>query len=133
MSLESTSTTTMCGRENVKNNNKAAQARLSIFIYMWYIPYGIITTKSKTQSQKPCILTKWYLTYWGQNGDITLSCKLFNKMPMFWNYLGKYPCLKLDFLKLEFQWRTQFAQNRVIGKNLKKFTSNSSFWNSSSM
>ena len=64
----------------------------------------------------------------GQNGKILISCKFFSKMPVFWNYLGKCFCLKIEFLKLEFQWKTRFTQNWVIGKNLKNFT-----WNSSSI
>ena len=112
MSLESTSATTMCGRENVKNNNKAAQAKLSIFIYVCYIPYGIITTKSKTVYSNEMVShilePKWgynpFAQTFQQNAPVL---KLFKKMYC--------PCLKLDFLKLEFQWRTQFAQNRVIG------------------
>ena len=51
----------------------------------------------------------------GQNGDIPLSCKTCSKMPMFLNYLGKCPCFKLDFLKIEFQWKTRYLDNRVIG------------------
>ena len=39
---------------------------------------------------------------------------------MFWNYLAIYPCFKLDFLKIEFQWKTWFLENQVIGKKLKK-------------
>ena len=57
----------------------------------------------------------------GQNVDIPLSCKTCSKMPMFLNYLGKCPCFKLDFLKIEFQWKTRYLDNRVIGnQTLKK-------------
>ena len=63
----------------------------------------------------------------GQNGKILISCKFFSKMSVFWNYLEKCFCLKIEFLKLEFQWKTRFTQNWVIGKNLKNFTWNSSF------
>ena len=38
-------------------------------------------------------------------------------MPIVWNYLGICPCFKLDFLKIKFQWKTQFGENRVIGEN----------------
>ena len=108
MSLESTSATTMCGRENVKNNNKAAQARLSVYIYIYiyvcvcvcYIPYGIITTKSKTVYSNEMVShilePKWgynpFAQTFQQNAPVL---KLFKKMYC--------PCLKLDFLKLEFQ------------------------------
>ena len=88
MSLESTSTTTMCGRENVKNNNKAAQARLSIFIYVCYIPYGIITTKSKTVYSNEMIShilgPKWEYTPFAQIfQQNAFVLKLFKKMSLF--------------------------------------------------
>ena len=60
------------------------------------------------------------MKYWGQNGHLSLSPKLSSKMLIFWNYLAKYSCFKLDFLKIEFQWKTRFLKNRVIGKKLKK-------------
>ena len=41
---------------------------------------------------------------------------------------GICPCFKLDFLKIEFQWKTRFAKNRFIGnQTLKKKSWNSSF------
>ena len=46
--------------------------------------------------------------------DIYPSSKLSNKMPPFWNYLAKYPCFKLNFLEIEFQWKTRFLENKVI-------------------
>ena len=39
---------------------------------------------------------------------------------MFWNYLAIYPYFKLDFLKIEFQWKTRFLENQVIGNQTKK-------------
>ena len=41
-------------------------------------------------------------------------------MFMFWNYLVKCSCFKLDFLKIEFQWKTRFLKNWVIWNQIKK-------------
>ena len=57
----------------------------------------------------------------GENEHLPLSPKLSNKMSMFWNYLAKYPYFKLDFLKIEFQWKTRFLENLVMwNQTLKK-------------
>ena len=56
----------------------------------------------------------------GQNGVLSLSAKLSNILPLFWNYLEIYPCFKLDSRKIEFQWKTWFNENRVISKKLAK-------------
>ena len=37
-----------------------------------------------------------------------------------WNSLGKCFCFKLNFLKIEFQWKTQFLENQVIEKKKRK-------------
>ena len=42
-------------------------------------------------------------------------------MPLFWNYLAKCLCFKLDFLKIEFQWKTRFLENWIMwNQTLKK-------------
>ena len=46
----------------------------------------------------------WYQSIGGENWPLLLSCKLFNKILIFWNYLGKCSCF----------------ENRVIWKNLHK-------------
>ena len=51
----------------------------------------------------------------GQNGDIPLSAKISSKMPHVWNYLRICPYFKLDYLKIEFQWKTGFGENWDIG------------------
>ena len=59
----------------------------------------------------------------GQNGHLPLSPKLSSKMPIFWNYLVKCPCFKLDFLKIEFQLSIKnsiFRKSSYVKSNLKK-------------
>ena len=56
----------------------------------------------------------------GQNGDIPFSHKTYSKMSLLWNYLGKCPYFKLDFLKIDFQWKTRFLENWVIGNQTLK-------------
>ena len=41
-------------------------------------------------------------------------------MPLLWNYFVICSYFKLDFLKIEFQWKIRFLENWVIGKKLKK-------------
>ena len=55
-----------------------------------------------------------FSSYLGENGHLSLLPKLFSKMSHIWNDLGKWPVLKLDFLKIKFQFKTQFLDNRVI-------------------
>ena len=45
----------------------------------------------------------------------TLSAKISSKMPHVWNYLRICPYFKLDYLKIEFQWKTRFGENWDIG------------------
>ena len=125
----------MCGRENVKNNNKAAQARPSVYIYIYiyvcvcvcYIPYGIITTKSKTVYSNEMVShilePKWgynpFAQTFQQNAPVL---KLFKKMSLFETRFFKTQVpmknsirpkssyrlklekiyMELEFLKLEF-------------------------------
>ena len=49
-----------------------------------------------------------------QNEHLSILSKLSNKMSIFCNYLAKCPCFKLDFLKIEFQWKTRFLENQVM-------------------
>jgi len=47
-----------------------------------------------------CIYNEPNIDFIGQNEHLPFSPKLFNKMPMSWNYLAKYLYFKLHFLKI---------------------------------
>ena len=67
--------------ENADVRKRAMQTvTIYIYIYICVCVCVCVCMELLPQSQKPFILTKWYLTYWGQNGDIILSRKLFSKI-----------------------------------------------------
>ena len=62
--------------------------------------------------------TIWSLSQWIKT---FLYYHMWAKMSPIWNYLRICSCFKLDFIKIEFQWKTRFGENWVIGNQTLKF------------
>ena len=77
------------------------------------------------------VWNSFYLILYSQNGHLSISPKFSSKMSIFWNYIANCPYFKINFLKIEFQWKTRFLENQVMWNQ--NNNNNNNTWNSSSM
>ena len=99
------------------DNNSYHEKSLGFFFFFFCQEYVFFSNYcEQTLVSWRCYWIRIRYFHWGQNWHLPLLLKLSSKMLVLWNYLAKCSYFKLDFLKIEFQWKTWFTQNRIISK-----------------